>query len=342
GNNAPRKKKPKLQTAETENSELNNISRDIDIHVLEAELSPDAVTAPKINIIDDLGKQKEPVRFTILQDLRERIESLPEFIPVGTQNGRLSQYSGDVHKLTEDIINDNELWELRWDSEFNNLLPSEDPVSIHGLVLREPYGLIGVVNVMEHLVRDRSIAEFLLTGKIERLLKAIDEVCAAYDVAPKTPPPTNDIASPSVPVILSGTAVVASPSADKQLGSSKPVISDPTKTTDKPKVWKWKISNFISPRNEAECAWQEQQSPGPKKFFDAEWTNVISKDSVLMQKYQMLADKRRGEAKKANPLTAAKKGTKTEKNYIWVCHGAKWEPSESYEVAYGCRGRTAG
>ncbi|KAL0568492.1 hypothetical protein V5O48_013492 [Marasmius crinis-equi] len=190
---------------------------------------------------NDTGKQKDSIKFTILETLRERVETLPESIPIGPSNGRLSQYSGDPSKLTEDITDDDMLWELRWDSDFDNLLPVDNPAAIHPLVLRGQYGLIGVM-------RDRGLGEFLLLGKVERLLKAIDEICTALDLPLKGPAAAGDTATSSTPgpAVPPSTAALTGTSSSNAGNPVKKQISSAGNAKDKVKVWKWKISEMIS------------------------------------------------------------------------------------------------
>jgi hypothetical protein len=107
-----------------------------------------------------------------LKTLREKVETLPAFIPLASTNDPLAHYSGDPTVLTSDIPADDEVWEA-WDSKLTVLISQNIP-DLYPLVTRGQHGLIGLVTFMEHLVRDRKVDEGMLTGKVERLMKAIN------------------------------------------------------------------------------------------------------------------------------------------------------------------------
>ena len=104
--------------------------------------------------------------------LREKVENLPETVPVANKTHILAAYSQTPQELTRDVQNDTDIWET-WDPKLNVLLPhnSED---LKPLVVRGQFGLIGLVSFFEHLVRDRKVDEGLLEGKVKRLVDAID------------------------------------------------------------------------------------------------------------------------------------------------------------------------
>ncbi|KAL0563021.1 hypothetical protein V5O48_019057 [Marasmius crinis-equi] len=247
------------------------------------------------------NRRQAPVVFTLLKSLRDRVEGLPDSVPVASSTGPLGKYFGDPSKLTQEIADDNMLWELRWDSEFNDLLPHQISC-IHPLVLRGDYGLIGVVRIMEHLVRDRGVGEFFFEGKVGRLLKAIDEVCIAQQSASMTS---------ESPCTGSKTADTnGNVSGD---GTSAPAAMDtsglaPTKARKAGKkqgggtsTWRWKIPEEITPYTEAARDWQETRDPGKKKLFEAEWKDGILQDSERLAIYQKRAAERR-EAQKQDAV----------------------------------------
>ena len=71
-----------------------------------------------------------------------------------------------------DITADADVWET-WDQTLNVLISQSIP-NIYPLVARGKYGLIALVQLLEHLVRDRKVDEGLLEGKVQRIIEAID------------------------------------------------------------------------------------------------------------------------------------------------------------------------
>jgi hypothetical protein len=110
--------------------------------------------------------------FNVLKTLREKVENLPKSVPTARKTSPLAGYCCDPADLTKDIAVDADVWET-WDQRLNVLIPHSIP-EISPLVRRGKYGLIGLVLLLEHLVRDRKVDEGLLDGKVGRLIEAID------------------------------------------------------------------------------------------------------------------------------------------------------------------------
>jgi hypothetical protein len=109
---------------------------------------------------------------SVLSTLREKVENLPQTVPVADQTHVLAGYSQSPQELTSDIQNDADIWET-WDPKLNVLLPHNgDDLKL--LVVRGQFGLTGLVRFFEHLVQDRNVDEGLLEGKVKRLVDAID------------------------------------------------------------------------------------------------------------------------------------------------------------------------
>jgi hypothetical protein len=108
----------------------------------------------------------------VLLTLRERVEKLPRTVPVAKKTHILAAYSQSPQNLTSDIRNDADVWET-WDQKLNVFLQRNND-DLKQLVVRGKFGLIGLVDFFEHLVRDRKVAEGLIEGKVERLINAID------------------------------------------------------------------------------------------------------------------------------------------------------------------------
>jgi hypothetical protein len=115
---------------------------------------------------------KTGASLTILKTLRQKVDKLPKSVPTAKKNGPLAEYCCDSKKLTSDIIDDVDVWET-WDQRLNVLIPHSIP-DIHPLITRGKYGLIGLVRLLEHLVRDRKVDENLLDGKVRRIMEAIN------------------------------------------------------------------------------------------------------------------------------------------------------------------------
>jgi hypothetical protein len=112
------------------------------------------------------------VPFTILKTLREKVESLPKSVPTAKKTGPLAGYCCNSVELTKDITADVDVWET-WDQKLNVLISHSIP-DVYPLVARGKYGLIALVQLLEHLVRDRKVDEGLLDGKVGCIVEAID------------------------------------------------------------------------------------------------------------------------------------------------------------------------
>jgi hypothetical protein len=110
--------------------------------------------------------------FTTLKTLCEKVEKLPKSVPIAKKTGPLAGYCCDPMELTKDIKANIDVWET-WDQRLNVLISHSIP-DIYPLVTRGKYGLIALVQLLEHLVCDRKVDEGLLDGKIGRVLEAMD------------------------------------------------------------------------------------------------------------------------------------------------------------------------
>jgi hypothetical protein len=116
---------------------------------------------------------KSSVPFTILKTLCEKVENLPKSVPTAKKTGPLTGYCCDSKELTSDVAADIDVWET-WDQRLNVLISHSIP-DIYPLVTWGKYGLIGLVQLLEHLVHDRKVDEGLLDGKVGRIMEAIDK-----------------------------------------------------------------------------------------------------------------------------------------------------------------------
>lgn len=108
----------------------------------------------------------------LLKTLREKVEKLPKSVPTAKKTGPLAGYCCDSAELTKDVTADDDVWEI-WDQKLNVLISHNIP-DIYPLVTRGKFGLIALVLLLEHLVRDRKVNEGLLDGKVGRIMEAID------------------------------------------------------------------------------------------------------------------------------------------------------------------------
>ena len=107
-----------------------------------------------------------------MKTLHEKVETLPKSIPTAKKTGPLAGYCCDSVELTKDITADADVWEV-WDQKLNVLILHRIP-DIYPLVTRGKYGLIVLVQLLEHLIRDRKVDEGLLDGKVGHVIEAID------------------------------------------------------------------------------------------------------------------------------------------------------------------------
>jgi len=128
-----------------------------------------AVPAPTSPPIMHVQSSPPP---SILKTLRKKVETLPKSVPTAKKNGPLAAYCCDSMELTKDITTDADVWET-WDQKLNVLI-SHNIADIYPLVTRGKYGLITLVQLLEHLVHDRKVDEGLLDGKVGRVIEAID------------------------------------------------------------------------------------------------------------------------------------------------------------------------
>jgi hypothetical protein len=103
--------------------------------------------------------------------LRSQVEHLPKSVPIAKKTHSLAGFSCDPTTLTVGVP-DLEIWET-WDPQLNTLIP-QAITDVLPLVTRGKYGLIGLVQFLEHLVHDRNLDAGMLDGKIGRLLEAIN------------------------------------------------------------------------------------------------------------------------------------------------------------------------
>jgi hypothetical protein len=104
--------------------------------------------------------------------LREKVETLPIFIQLASKKNPLTYCSDDLTALMYDITDDDLIWKT-CDRKLMVLISPDIP-SIYPSIVRGQNGLVGLVAFLEHLVRDRKFNECMLTGKVERLMKAIN------------------------------------------------------------------------------------------------------------------------------------------------------------------------
>ncbi|KAG7086869.1 hypothetical protein E1B28_000173 [Marasmius oreades] len=182
-------------------------------------------------------------------------------VPLGTKTGLLGGYSVDPATLTADCPEDGLVWESGWDSQLTRLIPA-DISQVCPLVLRGKYGLMGLVKLMEHLVRDRKVAESLLEQKVKRLLAAIDQVTERQ-------------------VTSSSTAVITTKAAPRKRNRGS-----------------WAIPKHVCPKWEYAVDWKIQNPHGTMKEFEKEW-KTMSQDKERVMVYQARVDDKLGKNRQA-------------------------------------------
>ena len=72
----------------------------------------------------------------------------------------------------KDITADVDVWET-WDQRLNVLI-LHNISDIYPLITQGKFGLIRLVQLLEHLVRDRKVDKGLLDGKLRHIIDSID------------------------------------------------------------------------------------------------------------------------------------------------------------------------
>ena len=112
-----------------------------------------------------------PEAAKLLNNLRNKIERLPEWIDVADNDCPLAQFSGSLEGSVGEGEDAWEVWNGPLDTELQK--PHEE---LKKLVKRGEKGIEAVCNVLEYLATVHRIPGALLEGKIGRLNKAIDDV----------------------------------------------------------------------------------------------------------------------------------------------------------------------
>lgn len=112
-----------------------------------------------------------PVGVALLQKFRARIEGLPPDVGEADERHPLAAYAGDPMGCVEA---DEDAWE-KYDGPLNCLL-QKPPDELRYLVRVGEKGLIGLCRFLEYLVQHHNVSGYLLEGKLDRLMRAIDEV----------------------------------------------------------------------------------------------------------------------------------------------------------------------
>ena len=110
--------------------------------------------------------------FGILKMLREKVEGLLKSVLTAKKTGPLGGFCCDSTELTKDITADADVWET-WDQRLNILI-SHNISDIYPLITQGKFSLIGLVQLLEHLICDRKVDKGLLDGKVGRIIEAID------------------------------------------------------------------------------------------------------------------------------------------------------------------------
>jgi hypothetical protein len=107
--------------------------------------------------------------FTILRTLCEKVENLSKLAPMAKKTGPLVGYCCDSMALMKDITADVDVWETR--DQRLSILISHNISDIYPLVAWGKYGLIALVQLLEHLICDHKVDKGLLNGKVFSVCK---------------------------------------------------------------------------------------------------------------------------------------------------------------------------
>lgn len=113
-----------------------------------------------------------PVGVALLQKFRARIEGLPLDVGEADHHHPLAAFAGDPVGCVGD---GEDAWE-KYDGPLNCLL-QKPPDELQNLVQVGENGLIGLCCFLEYLVAHHQLSGYLIEGKLERLMAAIDKVC---------------------------------------------------------------------------------------------------------------------------------------------------------------------
>jgi len=209
--------------------------------------------------------------YPILKMFRDKVEKLPNTVPIADDLSPLAGFICDPVLLTDDVPDD-EIWEV-WDPHLNRLIP-QSVSDIFPLVMRGNFGLIRLVVFFEHIVYDRNVDPGLLDGKIGRILQAIESVCA--NSKPPASANTNTTPGRSTQPDNFDTNSTAS-SQFQQVNSAA--------TTRKGRKGTWAIPATISPKWEAARDWKASNPSGSKQEFEKHWHD-LQRDGDQLQIYK--------------------------------------------------------
>jgi hypothetical protein len=112
-----------------------------------------------------------PIGVALLRRFRARIEGLPQDVGKADENHPLAAFSANPVGCVEE---DEDAWG-KFDGPLNSLL-QRPPDELRDLVRVGETGLIGLCRFLEYLVLHHNVSGYLLEGKLDRLMRAIDEV----------------------------------------------------------------------------------------------------------------------------------------------------------------------
>lgn len=143
---------------------------------LPAEMSPPRT--PQIDPQPALSSHTPPctVALQILERFHMKIEGLPQSVPEASDSHPVAAFSFNPAGCVGD---GEDAWE-RWDGPLNSLL-QRDPERLRELVVRGAKGLTGLHKFLHYLVTVHGVKGALIEMKVERLLKAMEEVYVFYE-----------------------------------------------------------------------------------------------------------------------------------------------------------------
>lgn len=115
-----------------------------------------------------------PPKSALLAKLEVAISTLPDNIPIGTEEDAIAQFSGDPGNGLED---EEDAWEMI-DKALNRVIGyGTTATEIENLIRRGCYGMDGMLSWLKECVYTLKIDEALLENKVERLISAMLKLC---------------------------------------------------------------------------------------------------------------------------------------------------------------------
>ena len=139
-----------------------------------ATLSQLPATPPESSQHPSADKALLPIKSSLLAKLQAAITTLPDTIPIRTQEDIIAQFSGDPGI---GLGNEEDAWEMI-DKALNHVIGyGTTATEIENIIRRGQYGMDGMLLWLEGCVYTFKIDEALLENKVECLINAMLNLC---------------------------------------------------------------------------------------------------------------------------------------------------------------------